>query len=191
MLPDFTRTVVRSVPFANFRSADVIDEAASVAMLDWLDEAPWKLRVEDFYEQHEFSLLGCQPPGELAFLASERFVSAVARELSDRLGAPALSLVDVTVHRLVPGQTIRIHNDEIGGEETHRLLIQLNRGWSFEQGGLLMLFADDDPASVTDVIVPDHRSAFGFEISARSHHAVSTIRSGNRDTIVYTFKAVS
>lgn len=189
ILPDFSRTVNRSDPFPNFRSQDVIDRELADAMLDWLDgEAPWKLRIADFYEQHEFSLSDRPGPGILGAFTSGPFVQAVGSELSRRFAAPSLALVDVTVHRLVEGQTIRVHNDEIGEEETHRLLLQVNRGWRAEQGGLLMLFAGDDSASLTDVVMPSHRSAFAFEISQQSHHAVSTVRTGARDTIVYTFR---
>ncbi len=189
ILPDFSHTVDRSDPFPNFRSQEVIGRELADAMLDWLDgEAPWKLHIAEFYEQYEFSLSDRPGPGDLGAFTSEAFVQAVASELSRRFAAPNLALVDVTVHRLLEGQTIRIHNDEIGGQETHRLLLQVNRGWKAEQGGLLMLFAGDDTGSLTDVVLPSHRSAFGFEISERSHHAVSTIRTGARDTIVYTFR---
>ena len=188
-LPDFSSTQDRAEPFPHFRVPELLSERTADAVLDWLDTgAPWALRIADFYEQHEFSLIGMTLPDTISPLASRDFVAAVGRELSTRLKAPALTLVDICAHRLVEGQTIRIHNDDIGEEETHRLVVQLNRGWAAEQGGLLMLFADNDPESVTDVILPAHRSAFGFEISARSFHAVSTIHAGSRDTLVYTFR---
>ena len=98
-----------------------------------------------------------------------------------------LTLVDVNAHRLTPGQVIRVHNDYIAGAETHRLLIQLNAGWATAQGGLLMLFEEEDVASVRNVILPVHGSGFAFEISPRSFHAVSEIRNGERYTLVYTF----
>jgi len=187
--PDFSRAETHAVPFPHFRVADMLSASTADALLTWLDgDAPWKLRVANFYEQHEFSMLACKLPTEVAHVVSDGFVAEVGRELSSRLDAPPLELVDVAVHRLVEGQTIRIHNDHIGDDETHRLVVQLNRGWSVDQGGLFMIFERDDPASVADVMLPVHRSAFGFEISNRSHHAVSTIHGGSRDTLVYTFR---
>ena len=187
--PDFSRAETHAVPFPHFRVVDMLSASTADALLAWLDgDAPWKLRVANFYEQHEFSMLACEPPTDVAHVVSDAFVAEVGRELSNRLDAPALELVDVAVHRLVEGQTIRIHNDYIGDDETHRLVVQLNRGWSIEQGGLFMIFEREDPASVADVMLPVHRSAFGFEISTRSHHAVSTIHGGSRDTLVYTFR---
>ncbi len=187
--PDFSGAESRRAPFPHLLVPALLSEGTAEALLDWLDDgAPWNLRVADFYEQHEFSMIACEPPPELAHLISETFVAEIGRTLALELDAPPLELVDVAVHRLVEGQTIRIHNDHLGEEETHRLVVQLNRGWSAAKGGLFMIFESDEPASVTDVMLPVHRSAFGFEISDRSHHAVSTVHSGQRDTLVYTYR---
>ena len=95
--------------------------------------------------------------------------------------------IDCTAHKLVQGQTIRIHNDYIPGEETHRLLLQLNRGWRDAQGGYLMLFNSQDPSDVHRVFLPANDSVVGFAISERSNHAVSTVHGGERFTIVFSF----
>ncbi len=97
--------------------------------------------------------------------------------------------MDVTVHKLVKSQRIRIHNDYIPGQETHRLLIQLNRGWTDEQGGMLMLFGSPRPEDVRRIVSPIHGTSLGFAISSDSHHAVSAVYSGERHTLVYSFYA--
>lgn len=187
--PDFGGLTSHASPFPHFRVPALIDGEQADSILDWLDaDAPWSLRIAPFYEQHEFSLVGRDLPPAAAELVSPGFTAEVGRHLAHWLGAGELALVDVCAHRLEAGQTIRIHNDHIGAEETHRLVLQLNRGWTVEQGGLLMLFERDDPASVTDVMLPTHRGAFGFEISDRSHHAVSTIHAGRRDSLVFTYR---
>lgn len=176
-------------PFPYFKVPAILRREDADACLDWLrNEAPWLLRVEDFYVQHEFSLRTTDLGPAIAPLAADETVEAVANALRERFDVQRpLRLVDVNAHRLTPGQVIRIHNDYIEAAETHRLLIQLNAGWRAEQGGLLMLFSDEDPSSVTNVILPVHGSGFAFEISPQSFHAVSTIRDGERFTIVYTF----
>ncbi len=168
----------------------VLDRTTADRVLEWLrHEAPWKLRVESFYEQHELSLHQVALPGELAFLASDDFAAAAAEELASRFCEPhGLDLVDASAHRLSNGQTIRIHNDYIGEAESHRLLIQLNEGWEASQGGLLMLFGSDDPADLRQMVLPRHSSGFAFEIGPRSHHAVSATHSGERFTLVYTYR---
>lgn len=191
MTPDFSAATAHASPFPHFRAPAMLTLPLADAALAWLrDEGRWDLRIENFYEQHELSLLDAPLPANVATLTSIAFVDEVRAGIRSLLAvADELELVGVTAHRLTAGQTIRIHNDHIGMEETHRLLIQLNDGWNAERGGLLMLFSDDAPETLTDVLLPEHASGFAFEISERSHHAVSTIRSGERFTVVYTFRS--
>jgi hypothetical protein len=176
--------------FPYFRSPEFLDEKAAYAILTWLiQEAPWKLRIASFYEQYEFSLLSIDLPKAVKAIVEGEFVDRVRTELISRLGAGGpLKLIDIAAHHLVPNQTIRIHNDYLGGDETHRFLIQVNQGWSIDNGGLLMLFSSDRPDDVEAVIEPTHRSGFGFRICENSFHAVSKIRKGDRFTLVYTFR---
>ena len=96
----------------------------------------------------------------------------------------------MTAHRLTAGQRIRIHNDYIEKGETHRLIVQLNRGWTPGDGGHLMLFGSGRPEDVRVVLAPLSRQALVFEISHGSHHAVSEVVHGERYSIVYSFHAV-
>ncbi|MEN3230234.1 2OG-Fe(II) oxygenase [Methylorubrum rhodesianum] len=189
-LPAFALTRTSSDPFPHFKVSGILSPGEADRALDWLrHRAPWILRVESFYEQHEFSLLSTELGAEIAGLVSPPFIEAVRTELRERFGCDGgLTLVDVSAHRLTAGQTIRIHNDFIGGEETHRLLIQLNDGWDAGRGGLLMLFAGEAPESLRHVVMPTHGSGFAFEISPASYHAVSSIKAGERYTLVYTFR---
>ena len=80
--------------------------------MSWLrDEAVWNLRIESFYEQHELSVL--EAPGACAErLRSAEVVDNLTRRLASAFDVDGgLVLVDVSAHRLTPGQTIRIHND--------------------------------------------------------------------------------
>jgi Rps23 Pro-64 3,4-dihydroxylase Tpa1-like proline 4-hydroxylase len=184
------RVTRRDEPFPHFQIAEMLDAELGAEVLQWLRlEAPWRLRIESFYEQYEFSLLTDPPPRHLGAIVSEMFVDQVRGVLVTHLHARSeLQLVDISVHKLVPGQTIRIHTDHLQGEETHRLLIQLNSGWELAKGGILMLFGSSSPDDLVEIFEPKHGSAFGFAISERSFHAVSTIRDGERFTLVYTFR---
>jgi Rps23 Pro-64 3,4-dihydroxylase Tpa1-like proline 4-hydroxylase len=91
-------------------------------------------------------------------------------------------------HKLVNGQKIAIHNDFNNGDETHRLVIHINPHWKEENGGFLMLFSSSNAEDLSKIINPINNTAFGFEISSSSHHAVSKIYDYIRYTIVYTFK---
>jgi Rps23 Pro-64 3,4-dihydroxylase Tpa1-like proline 4-hydroxylase len=190
MLPTFDQAQAASEPFPHIRVPGILTRESADRVLLWLQtRAPWVLRIESFYEQHEFSLLAFDLDPEVRDLVSTDFVDKVRCELQARFSiGDDLVLVDVGAHRLTVGQTIRIHNDYLADQETHRLLIQLNDGWNVERGGLLMLFADDTPESVRSVVMPNHASGFAFEISPISYHAVSSIKDGERYTLVYTFR---
>ena len=157
--------------------------------LNWLEaSAPWKLHVEDFYEQHECSLTTVELPDRLRTLVSPAAVRSYADAMLTPIGAGEVELVEATAHRLAGGQSIRIHNDYIEGAETHRLIVQLNREWEDVNGGFLMMFSSEDASDVARVLRPLHGSAVSFEISPRSFHAVSPTVKGERYTLVFSYR---
>lgn len=190
MFPYISSVSLENEPFEHFLIPSAMDEMLQSKCLDWLElNAPWNLTETDFYEQYEFSLIGIELPPSISFLSSKVTLDALRKSLSNIFGVQFSSSVEITAHKLVKGQTIRIHNDYIEGAETHRVLLQLNRGWPEENGGYLMLFSEPEPALEYEpkCINPKSGSIQGFAISPRSHHAVSTIHGGERFTIVYSF----
>jgi len=187
---NFSFSMQSSTPFPHFRVDDFLSTETAGRLLNWFQtEAPWDLVVEEFYEQYEFSLLSVPLQADLSFLTSSECIEAIKELLATGLADKnSLVLTEIAAHKLVPGQTIRVHNDFIEEEETHRLLIQINDGWNADMGGLLMLFNSRRPEDIADIVIPDHNSCFGFEISSQSFHAVSKIHAGERFTLVYTFK---
>jgi Rps23 Pro-64 3,4-dihydroxylase Tpa1-like proline 4-hydroxylase len=158
------------------------------AVLDWLEgDAPWSLKIAEFYEQHELTITNEVLPANLRDDFSEASLRTLRDYVSTVFQVQLGARIDVTAHRLTEGQRIRIHNDYIPGRETHRLLIQLNRGWSDENGGALMLFGSGGATEVHQILRPVHNSGLLFEISQRSLHAVTPIRSGERYTLVFSF----
>ena len=134
--------------------------------LDWLEkEAPWELTVTDFYEQYEFSLLRASLSPSVRCLAAPDTLSAFKHQMSKYFGQPLAERVDVTAHKLMPKQTIRLHNDYIPGGESHRLLLQLNEDWRPGHGGYLMFFNGPEPEMATNVIEPVSGSVQAFAIS--------------------------
>ena len=175
-------------PFRYGLIAGCIEQSLASAMLEWLEEsAPWKLRVAEFYVQHEFSFDDVTLPNALADAFSPSALHELRRHMEDRFGVELSTRIDITAHRLTHGQHIKIHNDFIPGEESHRLLIQLNRGWEDENGGLLVFFNSNDPADVHRVLRPLHNTGVVFEISKSSLHAVTPIQTGDRYTLVLSF----
>jgi Rps23 Pro-64 3,4-dihydroxylase Tpa1-like proline 4-hydroxylase len=177
-----------SEPFHYWISPEALDPDVSRMVLAWLEaDAPWKLVQADFYEQFEFSLWDVQLPAGLAVLRAPSFLASTKKRMAELFDVELRDHFDITAHKLVPGQRIRLHNDFIPDAETHRLLIQFNRGWHDANGGLLLFFNSADPADIHKIFRPVHNSAVGFAITATSYHAVSTVHAGERYTLVYSF----
>lgn len=177
-----------STPFPYFVSPEALQPDISQMVLAWLEtDVPWQLVKTDFYEQFEFSLWDVRLPWSLNFLRSPFFLTSIRKHLEKAFEADLKEHPDIRAHKLVPGQHIRLHNDFIPGAGTHRLLIQFNKGWQDENGGLLLFFHSDDPADIHKIFRPRHNSAVGFALTRNSYHAVSTIHAGMRFTLVYSF----
>lgn len=190
MFPDISSVSLEREPFEHFLIPIAMDEVLQLKCLDWFElNAPWSLTETDFYEQYEFSLVGIDLPPSISCLSSRVTLDALRENLSNLFGVQFRPTVEIAAHKLVREQTIRIHNDYIEGAETHRVLLQLNRGWVEENGGYLMLFSGPEPEYLSKIIFPKSGSIQGFAISPRSHHAVSTVHGGKRFTIVYSFFA--
>ena len=187
MFPELGSIEHDTQPFEHFMGHGVQSDAGH-EWLDWLEtDAPWELTTTDFYEQYEFSLLHASLAPVVQYLACPESLTSLRHRMARHFRHPLSERVDVTAHKLVPNQTIRIHNDFIPGGESHRLLLQLNRGWEPEHGGYLMFFSGPEPETVTKVMEPRHGSVQAFAISPRSYHAVSTVHGGERFTVVYSF----
>ena len=130
----------------------MLDQDSVSSLLDWFAvAASWKLVETDFYEQHELERGEDAPMKPLDFLTNRSFLEKVRKEAGSLFAESFSERVEWTVHKLLPGQRIRIHNDLLDGGETHRVILHMNRGWSLSKGGFLMFFNSPDPADVQRV----------------------------------------
>lgn len=188
MIPASNIRPLQLQPFRYSVLPQALDPALSSALLDWFEkDAPWKLRVADFYEQYEFSFVDATLPSALCNLFSSSSLSALRSQVAEVFDEALTYRIDITAHKLTSGQRIRIHNDFIPGQESHRLLIQLNRGWADENGGALVFFNSNDVNDIHRILRPLHNSGVLFEISPNSLHAVTPIHQGERFTLVLSF----
>jgi hypothetical protein len=189
---DLAAAELLSAPFRHFVLRRCIDPSTADALLAWFETAaPWRLVETDFYEQYEFNLFDAVLPGLGAQLTDPIVLSEIRSQLAVLFGVEFEDRVGVVAHKLSPGQRTAIHNDYLTREETHRLVIHLNRGLHDEDGGLFMLFNSSDPSDIFRVLRPLNLSDLGFEISARSFHAVSRMHAGDRYTLVFSFYATA
>jgi len=188
---NLSSTVVYNTPFPHFSSTSVFTDGFESVIYDWLQSTlEWELVETDFYEQYEFSLLNIELPNDKKCLIETHFLNLIKNKFCEAFQFSKFKLVDVVAHKLVNSQHIGVHNDYINGEETHRLVLNFNPDWTEENGGYLLLFNSSKVDDMSKVVSPVNNSAFGFEISKKSHHAVSKIYDFIRYSIVYTFKNI-
>lgn len=179
-------------PFPHFSSDKILAPELADHLLKWLKtSAQWQLTKTSFYTQYEFSLLDTSLPEELVQLKSSLLIQELYAYFTREFRTGTLALVGITAHKMTDGHRMGVHNDFIGKQETHRLVIQLNEHWNDENGGYLMTFNSSDPKDVATIMKPLHNSGIGFEISGNSYHAVSTVHAFERYTLVYTFSQIS
>ncbi|MBC8212070.1 MAG: 2OG-Fe(II) oxygenase [Gammaproteobacteria bacterium] len=101
-------------------------------------------------------------------------------------GLPLVNRVVVTAQRMLPGQVIGLHSDRpLLGYEIARLVVQLNKQWQTEHGGVLELFSA--PESKAEFSInPEFNVAFGFLLHADSYHAVTEVTQ-SRQSVVFNF----
>lgn len=189
---DFPSVQLQQTPFAHFFVPNFCDDSLACRLLDWFESgADWKSRkMEKFYRYSDINLRTSDLPEDMAFLTDDSFVDYLRYEVGKSFGIMLEGYVDITAHRLAAGDRIRTHSDWVALRFTHRMLIQVNRGWRPGQGGVLGLL-DRDPKSGgrprVKSIEPAHRSGFAFEVSETSFHRVTRVVKGERYTLIFSF----
>ena len=192
-LLDFKGAQACSRPFPHFVVPECLDEVVAERLLDWFDhEAPWKVQEMDgFYKLYKVSLMEVQLPQELQFLIEDQFIDEIRECIGSIFNLQFSGPVQIDAHLLTTGFKIGIHTDFGETNQTHRFLIQLNRGWNAKNGGYLVLLPTNAPSDVSAehmFYAPTHRSGIGFAISERSFHAVTPVTNGKRFTLCYSIE---
>jgi Rps23 Pro-64 3,4-dihydroxylase Tpa1-like proline 4-hydroxylase len=189
---DFPSAQLQRDPFMHFSVPDFCADSLATRLLEWFESgAEWKHReMANFYVYSDINLRTADLPENMAFLVEDSFLDHLRQEVGKIFGVKLEGYVNVTAHRLGVGDRIRAHSDWATLRFTHRMLVQVNRGWKPGNGGVLGLL-DRDPKSDgrprVKSIVPLHRSGFAFEVSETSFHRVTRVTEGERYTLIFSF----
>jgi len=192
----FDSAVVETSPFRHFAIENFIDEDIASSLLRWFEqEADWNAKsIAGLGTLASVDLHTSELGPRLDFLTGDPFLSHVRRNMSELFETKLEGFVDLTANRMTRRQEIGLHNDVStlppAFRFTHRLVLYLNHNYSEEYGGALRLantLSKCQSAPVQKRILPVHRSAFGFEISESSYHAIEPVRMGTRYNLSFTF----
>jgi hypothetical protein len=175
-------------PFAFAVGVNALQNADDV--LDWLaGNDRWRRHDGGFYTADVMSVEKLDPPALCAPLFNAEGRSGLERAASLLFGEQLQLHGPVVAHRMTPPQGIGIHSDAPQpDEETHRLVVLLADGWSRPQGGHFVLLERDSPMSARMIIPHRHNTAIAFRLTGQSFHAVTTLTSGRRFSIVASFR---
>ena len=165
-------------PFPFFLVNAAFSEEQCAALLQlFSDDIEWQHRDAAFYR--------CSL-SDVTEIIPATFQTEILARMREITGLPLVDRVLVTAQRMLPGQVIGIHSDRpLLGYELARLVVQLNREWQVEHGGVLELFSS--PEGETEFSVnPEYNKAFGFLLHADSYHGVTEV-THPRQTVVFNF----
>ena len=165
-------------PFPFFYDDAAFSEAQCAALESlFLQEAEWQHRDGAFYRCSLRDVTKNIPA---------TFQMEVLDKMREITGLPLVNRVLVTAQRMLPGQIIGIHSDRpLLGYEIARLVVQLNKEWQVEHGGVLQLFTSPK-SEVAVSINPEYNKAFGFVLNINSYHGVTEVTQP-RQTVVFNF----
>ena len=163
-------------PFFSVDAAFSEEQCASLEQL-FVQDREWQHRDGEFYRCSLCDVTAAIPA---------TFHTEVLARMREITGLSLVNRFLVTAQRMLPGHVIGIHSDRpFLGYEIARLVVQLNKDWQTEHGGVLELFASPEGEAVFRVN-PEHNKAFGFLLHPESYHGVTEVTQP-RQTVVFNF----
>ena len=164
-------------PFFFVKAAFSEEQCAALEQLFLQDNNAWQHQDAVFYRASLCDVTAATPAA---------FQAEILARMLEITGLPLVNRMLVTVQRMLPRQVIGIHSDRpLLGYEIARLVVQLNKQWQPEHGGVLQLFSSPQ-SEVIFSVNPEYNKAVGFLLHADSYHAVTEV-SQPRQSVVFNF----
>lgn len=158
------------------------------------DEKRWKLHEESFFSQNDVSWVRREfgrPPLGVATPEIAALLRTGAELIESEMNAVIGTHHTVVGHKMVVNQMVGIHNDspelDRGRTENFRLIYYVDNNYSDDKGGHLLLFGSNNATDIIDAVRPLFNSAVVMQLSDKSYHAVSRVRSGVRYSLVVSY----
>jgi hypothetical protein len=165
----------RQFPFPHLLIAPVLPDEIEDKCISMLESLEWERRSSEFYrfsvprDRSEYDRL-LQLLSGSGFLAEARitFERGFGSNLDDR--------IYLEVHRYEQGCGIGPHTDALTLEI--RCIVNLNRSWRVESGGIWIIAADSALQLQRSYLPSTSNTGFAFPTSSTSYHALTTCRAG-------------
>lgn len=178
-------------PFAHAVFETFFDSAIASDLLTYLEsEAEWHADGGKFYRRKTIDLMaqrGLHARRTVGSVMSVETVNALRGYVETIFSCELSGRVEVLAQLMEVGDRIGPHTDEPrGGSETHRVVVNLNRGFENHYGGQLVLFTPHALPDSLVIVPPVHNSAVAMEFSTESWHYVEEIRASQRYSVIYS-----
>jgi len=184
----FAQAYPRTSPFPHFLCPQFYTPRFADKLLTWMesDAAGWYVKESINFEQYQLGFKDFTHCREIEGLWDPRVLARMRDVASRAFGFELGWRINISAHKLIPGQFGGIHTDNTPGE-THRLVVQLNRGRADDSGGNLVFLSGPSPHDLEVALKQVSNSATGFLLGEGSYHAITRVKTGTRFTIIYTF----
>lgn len=140
-------------------------------------EGEWQHRDGSFYQ---CSIL------DVTNSISSSVQQDIISRVRDITNMPLVDRILITAQKMQPGQAIGIHSDRpLLGYEILRLVVQFNKNWQADHGGVLELFASEKGEAIARVN-PEYNKGFVFVLNENSYHSVTKALQP-RQSLVFNF----
>lgn len=177
---------ISHAPFEHCVMNEILSDAEEANILAAFEfETRWQRREEHFYTHSSIDLSQIKPSPVYTPLCGRERLSLLRMIIGKVFHTICSKEVRVWAHRLAPGDGIGIHNDNC--ESEIRLVLQINRRWDPNFGGLSVLLSKKEKHTLEKIYVPKSNSAIAFATTKSSYHAVTEVMEGERFSVVYVF----
>lgn len=176
-------------PYRHFLCFETLDEAVlAEAKAVLRGPLPWETRVGSFYVTYRLDLRAHLRGNDGPRFVHEDFLFTMRDRMAEIFSTPLSDDIQVLGHKMVPDQTVGVHNDNPGlGYESYRIVTQFTEDHRPEDGGTLNIYASPRSEDVYQSIRPCLNMSFGFEMSGHSYHSVSKVNNRQRDALIFNF----
>jgi hypothetical protein len=161
----------RALPFAHHLVAPAFEDSVANLLLDLFDSIDWTRCGCSFYRLDIPARDGDKHAIRETLRRSTQVVER--RRLFEKTYGLRLSQMSgLEIHRYSEGSGIGPHTDAQPPEL--RQVVNLNRGWSLDRGGVWILASDPNLREGKSYLPALSNTGFAFPTSSRSFHALST-----------------
>lgn len=168
-----SREEYRALPFAHHLVGPAFENSVANVLLDLFDAIDWTRRGCSFYRLDIPARDGDKDAIRETLEGSAQVVER-RRLFEEKYGLCLSQTCGLEIHRYSEGCGIGPHTDAEPPE--FRQVVNLNRGWSLDRGGVWILASDSKLREGRSYLPALNNTGFAFPTSSRSFHALSTYR---------------